>query len=161
MRRTSFFWLSVLIAAWWLLTAPDLAWEAGLLAVIVGALLHYGLGGRGAARLTVPGLLRFLPFFLHQMVRGGLDVSRRALSPSLPLAPDLFHFRTGLPEGLPRVFFINAISLLPGTFSAQVDRDDITVHRLDSAMVPEARLRTLEAKVAGLFGLESDLESSS
>ena len=160
MPRISVLWLFVLVVAWWLLTPPGVSsWVAGVMAVIAGGLLHWGLGGRSAARFRLSGLVRFVPFFFHQMVRGGLDVSRRALSPSLPLAPDLFHFRTGLPEGLPRVFFINAISLLPGTFSAQVERDDITVHRLDSALAPEALLRRLEARVGALFGSDPGAES--
>lgn len=144
----------LLALVWWVQSFPRTdAWLVGTLAVAAGVLLHMGLGGRQAPFPRPRGVLAFAPFFLDRMVRGGLDVSRRALAPSLPLDPDFIRYRTRLPPGLVRVFFINAISLLPGTFSAGVDDDQITVHRLDPALAPEDTLETLEEKVAGLFGL--------
>lgn len=155
--RPGLLWPVLLAAFWWSLAAPGAgALVAGGLAVLAGVVLYVGLGGRGPHPVRPHGLAVFLPFFLSRMVRGGLDVSRRALHPALPLDPDLVRYRTSLPAGLPRTFFLNTISLLPGTFSARQDGNDITVHRLDPDIAPEAMLRDLEARVGRLFALGDD-----
>jgi multicomponent Na+:H+ antiporter subunit E len=153
-HRVSLGWLAVLAGVWWVLAFPRTdAWGAGGLAVLVGVLLHTALGGRAGGRLHVRGAVAFAPFFLAQSIRGGFDVARRALTPSLPLAPAFLEFRTRLPEGAPRVLFVNCISLLPGTFSAEVTGERVKVHLLAREDGAEERLARLEAKVAGLFGL--------
>lgn len=155
MRRISPGWLAIYTLVWLLLAWPRTgAWGAGAVAVAAGVLLHVGLGGRSGARLSVSGVARFVPFFLLESVRGGIDVSRRALAPSVPVAPDLLRYAVRLPEGPPRIFFLNAISLLPGTFSAWLEGNVITVHRLSRERGSEVLLRMLEDRVAGLFGLD-------
>lgn len=152
--RPGLLWPVLLAAFWWSLAAPRAeALVAGGLAVLAGLAVYVGLGGHGPHPVRLGGLAAFLPFFLSRMVRGGLDVSRRALHPALPLSPDLVRYRTSLPGGLPRTFFLNAISLLPGTFSARLRGDEIAVHRLDPDIAPAAMLRDLEARVGRLFGL--------
>jgi multicomponent Na+:H+ antiporter subunit E len=155
-NRISPYWIAIGALVWWMLAAPRWdAWIAGGVAVSVGALLHAGLGGRSGARLRLLGLLSFLPYFADQSLRGGIDVARRALSPSLPLQPGFLDYRIRLPAGPERVFFVNCISLLPGTFSAAFRDRELTVHLLASDPGgDEGRLRRLEAMVAGLFGVE-------
>ncbi len=157
MRRISLAWLLVFALVWTVLAAPRFdAWVAGAIAVLTGVILHTGLGGRQGARIHLRGLVRFVPFFLNQSVRGGLDVAFRALHPARPLDPTFIPFRTGLPEGPARVFFVNCISLLPGTFSAQFHDRDLRVHLLTDDAEGARRLETLERKVAGLFGVQVD-----
>jgi multicomponent Na+:H+ antiporter subunit E len=148
----------VLGLVWWILALPRTdAWGAGALALLVGAGLHAALGGRSGARLHPAGLVAFVPFFLDQSFRGGFDVARRALSPSLPVAPAFLDYRTRLPEGPTQVFFVNCVSLLPGTFSARFQEGELRVHLLtDDGSGPE-RLKRLEEKVAGLFGVGLEL----
>lgn len=153
MRRISFTWLLVLALVWWILAMPRTdAWIAGGFAVALGMLLHTGLGGRGGERLRFRGLLGFLPFFLVQSLRGGIDVARRALSPSLPLSTGFLRYPIRLPEGPSRVFFMNCISLLPGTFSARLEGSALQVHLLAEDDGIGGRLALLEEKVAALFG---------
>lgn len=152
--RPGLLWPVLLAVFWWSLAAPRAeALVAGGLAVLAGLVLYVGLGGRSPHPVRLRGLPAFLPYFLSRMVQGGLDVSRRALHPALPLSPDLVRYRTSLPGGLPRTFFLNTISLLPGTFSARLRGDEIMVHRLDPDIAPVATLRDLEARVGRLFGL--------
>ena len=155
MRRISFPLVLLLILIWWVLSGGR-GWIAGALGVGLGALLHTGLGGPGGARLSVGGLLGFLPFFLIQSIRGGVDVALRALSPGLPLAPGFFAYQVRLPEGTLRIFFLNTVSLLPGTFSARIEGDELTVHLLADDGSGGERLRRLEGKVGRLFGVELD-----
>lgn len=153
LRRISFTWLLVFALVWWVLALPRTdGWVAGGLAVALGTLLHTGLGGRGGERIRFRGLLGFLPFFLVQSLRGGTDVARRALSPSLPLATGFLRYRIRIPEGPARVFFINCISLLPGTLSTQLQDRSLRIHLLAEDDRVAGRLSLLEEKVAALFG---------
>jgi multicomponent Na+:H+ antiporter subunit E len=149
LRRISLPWLLVFAVVWWILALPRTdAWMAGALAVALGGLLHTGLGGR-----TGTGLLGFIPFFLGQSLQGGADVARRAFSPSLPLETGFLRYSVRLPEGPPRVLFVNCISLLPGTFSAEFDGRSIEIHLLARDHGLRNRLERLEEKVARLFGV--------
>jgi len=140
---------------WILLTegAAD-AWVLGLPAVL-GALFV-------SRRLAVPvrlrpvPLMRFLPMFAWQSLAGGWDVALRALRPGRPLAPSLSNYRTSLPEGLPRVFFANTISLLPGTLSADLEDNILQIHALDDGHRVLEDLAALESAVAALFDPGAD-----
>lgn len=155
--RPSPVWIAVFALAWWVV-AGDLGSEPlpAALAVGVAGLLHAVLGGRRGPRLSCRGALRFAPYFLRAALVGGLDVARRALSPTMPLDPGLWRYSIRLPDGPPRVLFVNCLSLLPGTFSADLEGSELTVHLLARDASGPGRLRELEERVAGLFGLALD-----
>jgi multicomponent Na+:H+ antiporter subunit E len=158
LRRISLAWVVALAIVWWVLAPPASGFlAAGAVAILVGSLLHSSLGGRTGERLFPLRLAAFLPWFLGLAVRGGIDVARRALSPSLPLSPDLLDYRLRIPAGAARVFFVNAISLLPGTFSTELRDDALTVHLLAREAGDEGSLRALEDRVASLWGLALDV----
>jgi multicomponent Na+:H+ antiporter subunit E len=99
----------------------------------------------------VAGLLGFVPFFLWESLRGGVDVAARVMGRRLRIAPGFVTFSTRLPAGGARIFFVNCISLLPGTLAADLRGNTVRVHCLDrgSDIVPE--LRRLERAVLRLF----------
>jgi multicomponent Na+:H+ antiporter subunit E len=143
-----------LLGIWWML-AGSLAdsWVPGLLAVGAATLLHLRLGGGQGVGIRFTGLFSFVPYFLWQSARGGWDVSRRALSPGMPLDPELLRHDLTLPRGSPRVFLTNALSLMPGTFGADLEADVLVVHLLVGGDRSEDRVRELERRVASLFGV--------
>jgi multicomponent Na+:H+ antiporter subunit E len=126
----------------WLVGAP----------VVVFAVLASGVLLPGVS-WSLPGIARFVPFFLWRSLYGGVDVARRALHPRLPISPELFDYRWRLPPGLPRVFMANTVSLLPGTLSAELYEEHLRVHVLDQTGTFASDLKVVEARVAGLFGL--------
>lgn len=153
MRRISLTGLIFLSTIWLVLagTGAD-AWIPGVVAVAFATFLHVGLGGAGDQRISLRGAVGFLPFFLGQSLRGGMDVARRALSPSLPLAPTFLHYSMRLPTDAAKVLFLNTVSLLPGTFSARLDGDELTIHLLADDASGLDRVRRLEERVARIFG---------
>jgi multicomponent Na+:H+ antiporter subunit E len=162
LKRVSFGWALALAALWVLLTAPDLSgWWLGVVAAGLGVWAHTALGGRQPGRIRLRGAIPFIPWFLGQSARGGLDVARRALSPSLPLEPGFVTYRTRLPPGPARTFLVNCISLLPGTFTAELEEEGarLRVHVLaEPEQVPD-QLRKVEAQVARLFGMTEALSA--
>lgn len=140
---------------WWILTGGDQAsWVIGLPVVIAATAANLMLLPAVGWRCSLTGMARFLPYFLWQSLLGSVDVAKRALNPRLPLAPFLLHYFLRLPTGSARIFFANTVSLLPGTLSAELLDDCLTVHALDEALPVRAKLQTLEARIADLFALQ-------
>ncbi len=102
---------------------------------------------------SLPGVIRFVPFFLWRSLYGGVDVARRALHPRLPITPGLFYHHWRLPPGPARVFMANTVSLLPGTLSAKISVDCLQVHLLDEQKDFLSELERVEQRVAAMFGI--------
>jgi multicomponent Na+:H+ antiporter subunit E len=146
----------VLAVLWASLTPGDLAsWWLGVPAVLGGAAVPLLLPARNHRRLRLSpvGTLTFAFYFLVQSVRGAADVAWRACLPQMPIDPGFRAYTMALPEGAAQFVMANAITLLPGTLSAEVNGQTIIVHMLDQTADLTAELGELEARVAGLFGL--------
>ena len=81
---------------------------------------------------------------------------RRALSPRQLLNPGLVSYTTLLPEGTARIFFVNTISLLPGTLSADLDGNRVTIHTLDQSLPIWANIQRLEYHVGALMRISPE-----
>jgi multicomponent Na+:H+ antiporter subunit E len=144
--------LGIFSGLWLVLTGPGLeSWILGVPAVSFAVGLSLYLAPSECYPLSPAGLLRFTLFFLSQSYLSGIDVMRRALSPGLRLNPGLVSYLTLLPPGAPRIFFLNTISLLPGTLSTDLQGDRVLVHTLDKDLPIWAALQKLEAIITLLF----------
>lgn len=153
-RFSSLAFRTVLFALlWWILTeGATNSWLVGVPVVLLAVLASEVLLLPGVS-WSLPGAVRFVPFFLWHSLHGGVDVARRALHPRLPISPELYDYRWRLPPGLPRVFMANTVSLLPGTLSAELDEEHLRVHVLDQTGAFASGLAVIEVRVARLFGL--------
>lgn len=136
---------------WWILTnGAGSSWWMGVPAVLLAVAVSIALVP------PVPWvwyeLLKFVPFFLLRSLIGGADVAWRAFHPGVPIAPDLCTYPMRLPPGLPQVFMVNTVSLLPGTLSVGLDQSVLKVHVLDSRKDFLAELEAVEQSVARIFG---------
>jgi multicomponent Na+:H+ antiporter subunit E len=142
-------------ALWWLLTGGDApSWIVGGPVVLAATALSLRLRPEPAWRWRLAGALPMAWFFLRESVRGGFDVARRAMRPSLSLNPGVLRFHTRLPAGSPRLFFAGLISLLPGTLVVGIEEAALQIHALEAGPGAEVELRALEERVAALFGVE-------
>lgn len=147
---------ALLALFWWVLSNGSLeSWVVGgpvvLFATACSLQLSHGV--RYQWRLT--GLISFLPFFFWRSFCGSIDVARRALHPEVLLEPAFMDYSLSLPEGVPRLFMANVVSLLPGTLSAELLGDSLKVHVLDATADVFGELQSLESRVAGMFALEA------
>ena len=144
---------------WLLLTEgrPD-AWLFGAVCAAAAALLPLLLEGPavppGASALlaTLLRLPLLAPLFLWESLKGGVDVSLRALKPRMPLAPALIDWPLRLPPGPAPVMLASLVSLMPGTL-AVIDGDRLRVHVLDDTRDYDDELARLERRVARVFGV--------
>lgn len=129
------------------------SWTVGVPMALIGAALTLFLPASAPLRLSPLGGLRFAKFAIVGILRGAVDVSRRSLSPQT-LRPGCLPWRTHLPKGRPRRLFAVAITLLPGTLTARIEGDMLTVHTLDLSDTTRDELAALEAHIAELYGLD-------
>lgn len=144
----------LLALCWWTLTEGASAWAFGAPVIVLAVMASLRLGP--ARHRPMRGLPFFLAFFLWHSLRGGVDVARRALHPRLPLAPTFMDFPLRLNDQAARVFLANTINLLPGTLTADFRGPLLRVHVLDRNLPNLESLRSLEERVAALFGLRLD-----
>jgi len=102
----------------------------------------------GAHPVRPAALPGFVLRFLGQSVSAGIDVARRAFSPSMPLQPGFLQYRTSYRRGPARNAFASITSLLPGTLAVRDDEEGILYHCLDLAQPVAAQLAGEEEGVS-------------
>jgi multicomponent Na+:H+ antiporter subunit E len=137
---------------WWILTDGAVnSWWVGIPVVLLATWVSILL--LPAASFSLIGMIRFVPFFLWQSLRGGIDVAKRALHPKLPISPVFITHRWQLPLNRSRIFMANTVSLLPGTLSTKLDETHLYVHVLDKNSSFHKELDRVEKRVADVFGI--------
>lgn len=143
---------AALAAIWLVIADANLeSWVIGGPAVGAAAWVANRLGTGLGVRLSLRGFLLFIPFFLWESLRGGVDVALRTLGPRLRVNPGFTRYRIRLASPSGRVFMVSCVSLLPGTLSAELDGEWLTVHALSIDGDSNKELRRLEEVVARLF----------
>ena len=153
MRQRGFWMLALLFAALWgLLTAGATgSWIIGAPVILLAAWFARSPGEREGATLSVRGVAAFLPFFIWESVRGGVDVARRVLAPSPRLATGFQDYRMTLSNPRAQLLFVNTVSLLPGTLATDLHGDRVRIHALDVSTDIRTDLSRLEAAVARMY----------
>lgn len=145
--------LSLMALLWFALNGTDgKSWIVGVPTVILAAAVNFPFLPRGSWRWKLRGVLPMLWFFVKESYLGAYDVARRALAPSLPIAPGFVEYHCRLSSTSARLFFADLITLMPGTLSARANDSHIVVHALDVTSDVHASLKALEVRVAALFG---------
>jgi len=76
------------------------------------------------------GALVYWPWLLWEIAKAAWDVTKRILSPSLPISPTLIRVKARQKTDVGRVIYANSITLTPGTISMVMEDDEILVHAL-------------------------------
>jgi multicomponent Na+:H+ antiporter subunit E len=127
--------LFILSGTWLLLsghTSPLLL-SLGLLSVtaVVACVSRLEvLDDEGVPVHLLPGLIRYVPWLIGQVIHSNLDVARRIVSPELPIHPSVVKVDATHHTEVGRVTYANSITLTPGTISLDVSAETIEVHAL-------------------------------
>lgn len=134
------------------------SWMVGLPALLAATWISVKLSPASPWRWSPGGAFRFAGYFLRESLRGAWEVACMALAPRLRLRPALVCYECGLSHASARFLFCNAISLLPGTAVVAMQDRRITVHVLRDSPAVAEELRSLELRVADMFGIAATLE---
>ena len=98
--------------------------------------------------------LRYLPWLMWEIIKANVDVARRVIHPSLPIAPSLFDAPISQKTDLGQVIYANSITLTPGTVSVDLDPGVIRVHALHDGAAAgvldgemDRRVRAVEGRI--------------
>jgi len=106
----------------------------GVVALLVSALLCSRCDLFKEMKLSPKAFLYTLAYlfvFLVELIRSNLDVTRRVLSPSLPLNPGIVEVHTTLKSPFARMLLANSITLTPGTLTVDVKDESFFIHWID------------------------------
>lgn len=92
--------------------------------------------------------LRFIPYFLKELVKANLRLAAIVLSPALPLRPGIVKVRTRLKSPIGRLLLANSITLTPGTLSVEMDGEWLYIHWVT---VESADIDAATAEIVGGF----------
>lgn len=150
--------LILLTSLWFLLVGGN---SASLVVGIVVIPLAIGLSliivpaSSANFRIRLPGILRFIPYFFYQSIYGGWDTAKRALNPGLPIRPARITYQLKLlSQNASRRFFMNVVSLMPGSLSITLNdvAGTVEIHALNKPSFSDADLHECERRIADLFG---------
>jgi multicomponent Na+:H+ antiporter subunit E len=154
--RASAFRLGLLLLVWWIVSGSTGDWWFGLPLAVTAAAVSMWLTPPANFWLRPHRIPVFAAFFLWQSLLAGWDVTKRTLSPALPLHPEILHLSVVLPPGAPTWWLMLVISLLPGTLSVRLHENrTLEVHCLDSRLDVSGSVRDTEMQIARLFGLHA------
>ena len=81
--------------------------------------------------INIQYLPSFLYYFITQSLRGGWDTAKLALTPKQKLSPGVINYKIALLNESHLFTFMQVLSLLPGTVSADLKKDQLVIHVLD------------------------------
>jgi len=127
--------LFVTLLVFWILLNGSVA--PGTLAVglaVVAVIVFFfrdALSVLSGHKLTLPAIwasLRFVGYFLKELVKANLQLAAIVLNPRLPIEPAIVAAEVKLTHPVARLLLANAITLTPGTLSVQLTGDTLYVH---------------------------------
>ncbi|WP_301663176.1 Na+/H+ antiporter subunit E [Methanoculleus frigidifontis] len=144
----------ILFAFWAMLSTYFDAFHliGGVICSAIVAVLSHDLlipGRRaGVIRKTGRFIFWYVPWLLVEIFHAGFDVAYRVLHPSMPIAPSIISFDTGLSGDVSRTVLANSMTLTPGTLTVDVEGGVYIVHSLCPTFSRDA---TMQKKVAAVF----------
>lgn len=97
-----------------------------VVAVIGQAFFNMGMDWLNPVRWM--WFLVYVPVFIWEMIRANISIALVVLKPSLPIAPGIFKYRTGLKTEWGKLLLTSSITLTPGTLSVDINNDTLDIH---------------------------------
>lgn len=129
----------------------------GLVSALLGTLFAVRLvdgvmGEEPRQRIRIWPLITFHIWLLAKIPPAGLAIALVVLDQRRPPRPGVVHFRTNLSHPIARTLFANAITLVPGTMTLNVDGDTFTVHAFTPAAMADIASGETQCRIARAFG---------
>jgi multicomponent Na+:H+ antiporter subunit E len=123
----------------------------GLAAALGVALLNTDPARYSGVTIRWTRMLTFLPWLFGRILVSGLHMSYLILHPKLPIAPMLIRQPTTLGHEPGIVLLGNAVTLTPGTVTAEANGVELVVHAMDDYSLQDLKSGSLEREVAKVF----------
>jgi multicomponent Na+:H+ antiporter subunit E len=107
-------------------------------------------------RIHLWHLTTFLVWLLLRIPPAGVAIARVVLDPRRPPRPGVARFRTGLASPAARTLLANAITLVPGTMTLNVDEDEFTIHAFTPDAAADLATAAMQRRIALAFRQAAD-----
>ena len=146
----------IVFAFWILLSAHFDRFHvgAGIVCSLIVAYASHDLLFAGTGNHTLTKIVRFiayLPWLIYQIVLANIDVAKRALSPRMPIDPQVVTFKTMLKSDVARTALANSITLTPGTVTIDIVDDVFYVHAIAKEPADDLLEGAMERRIAHVF----------
>lgn len=109
----------------------------------------------GDMRVVAVRFIRYLPWLIRQIVTANFHVAALALSPKMPIKPQVISYKTKLETDISCVTLANSITLTPGTITMDIKDGVYYVHALSKKVADDLNAGEMEDQVAHIF-MEAD-----
>ena len=103
---------------------------SGVVSIITSKRLTL-LNGLFITPSSLISMLRYLGYFLIELIKANFDLAGRILSKNIPITPAIVEVQITMQSELGRLLLANSITLTPGTLSVDIREDRILVHWID------------------------------
>lgn len=142
-------------ALWWAVTENSTkAWPIGVIFASLAVLASMRMQGVQSRNFSLVGALIFALYFVFHSVKGGMQVALIALRPQMNLDPDILEIPLRLQDEQARIVLATAMTLMPGTLSADLRGSTLLLHVLDRKLPASREVRCLESHVARMLRSE-------
>ncbi|MGN1343682.1 MAG: Na+/H+ antiporter subunit E [Traorella sp.] len=125
----------------WIIYNGSFTIEIGIIGLIITTLIFiftckymgYSIKKELKFYLTGIKLLKFFIILVVEIVKANFNAIHFILSESEEIEPVLVHFTMDFKTNIAKVLLANAITLTPGTITAELEGDDYTIHALDKS----------------------------
>ncbi len=109
----------------------------------------------GETWVIVWRFIAYMPWLTYQIIQSNMHVALLALSPKMPIDPQILRFSTKLESDISWVVLANSITLTPGTITMDINKGEFFVHALDKKVADDLHEGEMEDRVAHIF-MEAD-----
>jgi multicomponent Na+:H+ antiporter subunit E len=126
---------TVILFLFWVGLTASVHWEellVGLISALVTSWASLKLvPDNPGERLSLISWMKFIPVLLWEIVVANIDVAKRVLAPKIRVNPGFVTIPTSLKSPRKKWFLAHAITLTPGTVTADIFEDSLLVHWID------------------------------
>ena len=99
-----------------------------------------------------PGrVLAYWLWLLKEIFKSNIGVARVIIGSQQSISPEIFRIKTSQIDEIGQVIYANSITLTPGTFSMEVNDDEIEVHALTRDAADALRTGEMDGRVRRLY----------
>lgn len=124
----------------WMLLSFSFEWQHFSMGILIALIVALMMGdmftefpGKWISLRRYGWFVIFIFVFIWECIKANIDVAMRVLNPKLPINPGIVKIKTTLKTETALTFLANFITLTPGTFSVDIDRDSgyLYIHWID------------------------------
>lgn len=131
-----FLFIFIMAFTFWLLISASFDWQHILAGTVIAFLLTFLWAetvfvkekATGFSLKQAGGLIYYICCLIMEIVIANFYVAYQVLHPKLPISPGFVIYQLELERDLPKTFFLNSVTLTPGTLTVDCKGDRVIIH---------------------------------